>query len=284
VRPWVRAWANEGFANWIRQLHPLRLQYEMFSSANPFMRPLLGSLEEARASRKAVASGNILWQAQEQCAGQIERALDAWREARDHWSEAWFHAVYGSPLVQAMVGLGDPTVNVRRRAGRDATHTAAVTRRIDELRADIEKGGPREAILRALLYIRMPEGLVDERSFNLLRRAREEAGEGLRLGEFKRLVREQFFMLLLDERRAIEAIPAMLAKDHDLAVRMADNLLRTIELVGLSGSLAEARLAEIKSLIDANDQRAGPTAHREKPRSVESSRPPKPNRTAGSKH
>ena len=62
--------------------------------------------------------------------------------------------------------------------------------------------------MRALLYIRMPEGVVDERGFNLLRRMREETGKGLTLAAFKKLVREQFFMLLLDERRAVEAIPA----------------------------------------------------------------------------
>ena len=72
-------------------------------------------------------------------------------------------------------------------------------------------------MIRALLYIRMPEGVVDERGFNLLRRMREETGKGLTLAEFKKLLREQFFMLLLDERRAVEAIPAMLAKDPELA-------------------------------------------------------------------
>ena len=45
VQPWVRLWANEGFAEWMRRLHPLRLQYEMFSHANPFMRPLLSPFE-----------------------------------------------------------------------------------------------------------------------------------------------------------------------------------------------------------------------------------------------
>src|SRR6185369_9187951 len=37
VQPWVRLWMNEDFAAALRRLHPLRLQYEMFSSANPFM-------------------------------------------------------------------------------------------------------------------------------------------------------------------------------------------------------------------------------------------------------
>jgi hypothetical protein len=47
---------------------------------------------------------------------------------------------------------------------------------------------------RALLHIRMPQGLVDERGFNFLRRMREEAAKGLTLSVFKKMVREQFFM------------------------------------------------------------------------------------------
>jgi hypothetical protein len=272
VQPWVRAWANEGTAEWMRRLHPSRLQYEMFSQGNPFMRPLLSSLEPARANRQPVASSNIFWQAQEQFAEAIEHSLDAYRDVRDHLAEAWFHAVYGSPLVQAMVGLRASDGSGRRRPGKDPAHVAAVARRIEELAADIPKGGPREAVLRALIYIRMPEGLVDERGFNLLRRARDEAGDGLALGEFKRMVREQFFMLLLDERRAVEAIPAMLAKDRDLASRMAPKLVQMIDAVGLRSNLAKTRLAEIKELMDDDGGPAeGPSATRRARRPVESS-------------
>jgi hypothetical protein len=215
MQPWVRAWANEGFANWMRQLHPLRLQYEMFSNANPLMRPVLSAAENVRETRQPVATSNLFWKTQEQVAARIEQALDDWRDARDHWLEACFYGFYGSPLVQAMVGLGVPNANAHRRPGKDPAHAAAVARRIEELKADIAKGGPREAILRALLYVRMPEGLVDERSFNLLRRARAEAGEGLAIGEFKRLVREQFFMLLLDREAALAAIPKLLPDSKD---------------------------------------------------------------------
>jgi hypothetical protein len=98
------------------------------------------------------------------------------------------------------------------------------------------------------------------------------------------MMREQFFMLLLDERRAVAAIPAMLAKDHDLAVRMADNFLRMIEVVGLSSSLAEARLAEIKKLIEASDRSTRPVTHREKPRPSGSNRSAQASKAAGSKH
>ena len=95
-----------------------------------------------------------------------------------------------------------------------------VAQRINELKDQIPDGGPREAVIRALLYIRMPDGVADERGFNLLRRMRQETGKGVTLTAFKQLLREQFLMLLLDERRAIEAIPAMLDRDPELASRM----------------------------------------------------------------
>jgi pimeloyl-ACP methyl ester carboxylesterase len=250
VQPWVQTWANEGVAKWMRQCHPLRLQYEMFSHANPFMRPLLSAAEDARKNRQSAAKDNPFWQAQERVADWIETSLDAYRDVRDHTSEALFHAIYGSPLVQAAVGLKASDADPRRRPATDAVHQALVAQRIDELKDDVAKGGPREAVLRALLYIRMPEGLVDERGFNFLRRMREEAAEGLTLSAFKKLLREQFSMLLLDERRAVEAIPAMLAKDPDLASRAASDLQRMIDVVGLRSQVSKDRLVEIKRLFE----------------------------------
>ena len=206
-------------------------------------------MEDVRANRQPVVSSNVLWQAQEQLGEWIEQSLDAYRDVRDHLVEAWFHAIYGSPLMQAMVGLRASDASARRSPGKDPAHVAAVARRIEKLRSDIPKGGVREAILRAALYIRMPEGVVDERGFNLLRRLREEAGEGLTLAEFKQMVREQFLLLQLDERRAVETIPSMLAKDRELASRMAPMLIRLIEVVGLRNDLEEARFAEVQELM-----------------------------------
>jgi pimeloyl-ACP methyl ester carboxylesterase len=250
LQPWVRNWANEGFAKWMRQLHPLRLQYEMFSHANPFMQPLLSYVENVRKNRHPVSTDNAFWQAQEQVSHWIEASLDTYRDARDHMSEVLFDTVYGSPLVQALVGLKASDASPRRRPGKNAAHLALVAKRIDELRDTIAEGGAREAMLRALLYVRMPEGVVDERGFNFLRRLREDTGKGLTLAEFKKVLREQFFRLLLDERRAVEAIPDMLGRDPHVASRMAGNFQRIIDVVGLRTSLAKERLAEIEELIE----------------------------------
>jgi pimeloyl-ACP methyl ester carboxylesterase len=264
MQPWVQCWANEGFAKWMRQCHPLRVQYEMLSHANPFMRQLQAWADDARRNRQPVPKDNVFWQMQERYADWMESFLDAYRDMRDHASEMWFHAVYGSPLVQALAGLKGSDASPRRKPGEDAVHRAFVAKRIEELTSRIAEGGPREAAIRALLYVRMPDGVVDERGFNLLRQIRDEAGRGLTLSAFKKVVREQFLMLVLDERRAVEAIPAMLKKDPKLASRMADKLHRVIEAVGLQTKLANARLAEVETLFETREADASrPREHEE---------------------
>ena len=274
VQPWVRSWANEDFARWAREMHPLRLQYNMLSHANPLTQPLLTWVGEARRNRHPVAKDNAFWRAQEQFSTWIETSLNAYRDMRDHACEAWFDAVYGSPVLQAMVGLKATGASPRRRPGVHPAHFDLVAQRIEELKAGIPKGGPREAVLRALIYVRFPEGVVDERGFNLLRRMREEAGSGMSLSAFKQMLRQQVFMLMLDERRAVEAIPAMLSRDPELAARMASNARRLIEVVGLTNKESKARLAEMKAVFESSIGREAATrAHVSAMRSERPARP-----------
>jgi len=64
-------------------------------------------------------------------------------------------------------------------------------------------------------------------------------------------VRDQFFTLQLDERRAIEAIPAMLDTDPELAARMAGTLRKLIDVLHVESPLGKKRLAEITALFES---------------------------------
>src|SRR4029453_7009968 len=90
LQPWVRALANESLADWMRRLHPLRLQFDMFSDANPFMRALPAMVEGVRDNRQPVAAGNMLLQTQEAVSRQIEQALDSYNKVRDRACEQLF--------------------------------------------------------------------------------------------------------------------------------------------------------------------------------------------------
>jgi hypothetical protein len=114
----------------------------------------------------------------------------------------------------------------------------------------------------------LPEGVADERGFHLLQKMRDEAGAGLTLAEFKKVVRDQFFCLLLDQRRAVAAIPAMLAKEPNLAPRMVADLRRLVSVVGVESEVGKARLAEIEALL-----REKPSAARSQTEQLQPSAP-----------
>ena len=169
VQPWIQPWVNESSAELMRRFHPLRMQYEFFSGANPFIRSLASDAVRLRENRRPVSKDNIFWQMQEWFGDWMVLTLDAYRDARDDAAETWFHAIYGSPFLQAAVGLRASDEIPRLRVGDDPAHHAIVEQKIAELKQRIADGGPREAVIRALLYVRMPDGVVDERGFNLLR-------------------------------------------------------------------------------------------------------------------
>ena len=61
-------------------------------------------------------------------------------------------------------------------------------------------------MLRALIYIRLAEGSIDERGFAMLKliRASRPAAERISLARFKEMLREQYLLVRLDEARALQ--------------------------------------------------------------------------------
>lgn len=251
VQPWIKGMVAPQTAEMMRNLHPLRTQYEAFSSQNPWMKAVKSAAEGLEENRKPVSNDNPFLAFQEQVSKQIVHALDSWRDSQDAMSEAIFLNVYGSPALQAAVGI-DPKAEPSRRREMTAEHRAMLDKRIAELRSRIGEGGLREAAIRALLYIGSARGMVDERSIEALRQARrDDSGARLTLAEFKMLVREQFFMLLLDREAALAVIPKLLPDDvnqrraafttmsevlsasEDITGERASRLQRVAQLFGL---------------------------------------------------
>jgi len=262
MQPIVRAMVPAPVADWIRQLHPLRLQYEVFSDQNPFMAPVAGLAEQVRANRKNVDKDNPFLVAQENMSKRIEGALDSWREASEAWAERMFLGIYGSPTLQAAVGL-DPSGTQRlRKASKNPLHRDLLQKRIAELKALIATGGLRAAVVRSLIYVGMNRAAVDERGFELARRIRETHGD-MPIAEFKDLVREQFNILLIDQKAALEAIPSLLPPDlesrekayeliqqvlrarGDLSAEDSDRMKEIARLFGVEGATAKNHLREI---------------------------------------
>src|SRR6187551_2675616 len=86
AQPMVRALVSSPMAEWMRRLHPLRLQYELCSDANPAMTSVAALAGQVRQGRKPVNAGNPLSAFQENVSRQIVTALDAWRDANEAWA------------------------------------------------------------------------------------------------------------------------------------------------------------------------------------------------------
>jgi pimeloyl-ACP methyl ester carboxylesterase len=255
VQPIVRTFANPAWADLMQQLHPLRLQYEMFSSANPLMTPVAAWAEQVRDRRKPASADNPFVAMQENISQQIVAGLDAWRVAAEDFSERMFTAVYGSKALQAAMGIDPASDQPLRRAPESTLHRALIDERIAELKSHIATGGLREAVIRALIFAGMGRTAVDERGFEALRRIREKYTD-ITLTEFKAIVREQFYMLLLDTEGALSAIPSMLPPDPEIRQKALDMIENVLSARGELSSDDRERLEQVSHLFGKEDRLA----------------------------
>jgi hypothetical protein len=264
VQPWVRAMATPQMAEWMHKLHPLRLGYEAFGRDTPAMKALAMEAETIRENRKPAAKDNPFVKAQETASRNIVNALDKWRDAQESLSELLFLSIYGSPALQAAVGI-DPNANPSPRPEMSAAHRKALDARIAELKSRIGSGGLRECGIRALLYVGMARGMVDERGLEALRRMRREDAESrLTLDQFKTLVREQFFMLLLDQQAALAAIPKMLPQDMEQRRAVFAAIHEVLSVAGEISGETKTRLNRIAQLFGLSEDLSDGSSFRAK--------------------
>jgi hypothetical protein len=253
AQPMVRALVSPVMAEWMQRLHPLRLQYELFSNENLMMAPVATLAEQVRKDRRPVATDNPFLAMQETVSDQIVHVLDAWRDMTEALAERTFLVVYGLPTLHAAVGIGPSSTRSLRQAGKSLLHQELLQSRIAELKSRMPVGGLPEAVVRGLIYVGMARAAVDERGFELARRLRQ-AHVDMPLAEFKALVREQFNMLLVDQTRALAAIPTLLPPDGETRIK-AFGLIK--EVMGAPGEISaedRTRMGEVARLFGVDDE------------------------------
>jgi len=256
LQPMIRCLASEQSAEWLRRMHPLRLGYELLSDSNPVVQPLAAVADRVQKNRQPVASDNLFLQWEKIFSDWMTQSLNAYRDWRDMLMEQMFFNFYNQPWLQALLGLRASDDPPRHHPGRDSDHAAFVERRIEELRAKMEKGGPREAALRALIYVGMPEKGADEREFEMLRRIRAQHGTEKSLAEFKQDLREQYYMLRIDESRAIELIPKLLQGHENEGPQLLEYIRQIVYADGSLGEEGQKRLAQVEKLFTPQSPQA----------------------------
>jgi len=257
LQPFVRALAGTQVAEQLRQLHPAELPFLLFSDRNPLMQQVASWAEQVRENRQPVAKDNPLLAMQAQFSDAVTEALERFGELKDRTYEQIFLGIYSSPLLQAMLGMRASDEPPRRRPGIEPERQAFIEKRIAEIKARVAEGGPLEAGIRSLMFIGMAGPGADERAFAVLRQIRGSHGN-LTLGQFKQIVREQFFALLLDREAALAAIPSMLPADDAARAKMLETIRRIVTAAGELNDERTARLAQVERLFGSAATRRRP--------------------------
>jgi pimeloyl-ACP methyl ester carboxylesterase len=248
--PLVRAAVSETTAEALRKAHPHRMRFSALSDESLTGGLLKQAAASARENRVVAADDNPFRVAEALMAEAIAQGWKQWGAWRDALQEQAFLWTYGSPLLQAMVGLRADTEGSEQRALRDVSREAVAQAEEERLAREIDKGDVVDAVLRAALYVTEPGYGVDERAFAALTAIAAELPARLKIGQeaFKAALRRQALTLRLDRARALETLPALLpqeAAQREKALAVVEAFFESRERTPGEAQ----RLAEIQSLF-----------------------------------
>ncbi|WP_258002275.1 DUF3141 domain-containing protein [Burkholderia sp. WAC0059] len=211
VSPFVQASSNPFSAHVLRELHPSRIERSLLSDANPALAWLPAAADAVRAQRQPAAPDNPLVQFERQVSDGIDAAWDGYRDARDALTESVFFNVYGAPWMQALVGVSPGKALNPTAPPLLALRRELAALRLEAARGDIGRGGLVDAFVRIVAYLADEMHSVEYRPFQRMRElARDYLGDRQpTLAELKAAARRQGFIVHLDARAAIDALPSL---------------------------------------------------------------------------
>jgi hypothetical protein len=227
--PTIKSLTTQTSAEFLRDMHPNRLAFRVFSNRNPLMEPVALAAEKVRSNRHPVEADNPFLAYEKMASSWIVTNLEIFAKTREAMTEAIFLNTYGSPLLQAVVGLKAAHSDGERKIEYNLAPAGTGA----ELEADMVRGGFLEAAFRALLYVLRGKG-ADERQFNALEALRNSAPENERVSvpQIKEIMRQQAASLRFDEGKAVGTISKILPDDPS---RRARALAAIYEVISADG-------------------------------------------------
>ena len=227
VRPWLAALPLRPLGDAMTKMHPLRLQRQMFTDANPLAGSVKALASKVRESRHALPDDHPgrVWE--QSVSKTMENSLNTYRDLRDQATVQWTRLVYG-PL-----GLG---AWLPPDAPAEVVAAARAQGEIDEVRREllphIGEGGFAQAVCRVVLAGMVSIGTFERRSFRLARLLsdlRVVEGDSGRAGgtaiDWRRLLREEARIAAVAPIEALNALGEMLpdpaSRERALAVAAA---------------------------------------------------------------
>jgi pimeloyl-ACP methyl ester carboxylesterase len=258
LQPWIKMINGPQHARAAVELNPLRLGYSLLSDRNLMMRAVAPAANYVRAERIPAAADNPFILMQQQFSKAMVDALNLFRDLRDELVEHTFHAIYGSPLVQTTCGISPNDGPPRPRPGLLPSVLAAAEAEKRRLKGRIAEGDAIDAAARILVYIGKAQHRIEKSTFEALRKLLLSFPE-VSQAEFKAAVREQWAILAVDERAAIEALPQLLPADAPARRAFSDLVQAAVAATGKLNVDAQRRLNEVMHLLATSTSRRSMT-------------------------
>jgi len=209
ARPWVKLWTTELSAEFIRHLHPLRLQRYLLADINPLMRPLKNTASVVRRNRKPAGPDNPFTELEKAVSDYVEGVLDIYRDYRDLHQEEIFQQIYGNGWLRS---LFPPVQDEPKPAAAGQEHPDH-----DRRLAAMERGGVAEGLIRIYMAAAATNQGIKRKHFEVAREiaATHRVLSKLSLSQFKKMMREQSAILQADEERALQALATLIKNKDD---------------------------------------------------------------------
>jgi hypothetical protein len=206
VRPMVRAVASPALAKALVDSNPLRMRRAFFSDRNPLVSAITPIADAVRSSPHHIDPDNTFLRAEQAFSNSVIAFWDTYRDIRDNMYEFWFNAIYGSPLLQALVPPEycriSETPSTDLRAASDV-HLAL---------EGISVGGFAEAVIRMLILLARSRTSVRrdrlERSNHVLTQTEPFASLGLE--KRNKIIHRQSLVVDFEPDEALATLPALL--------------------------------------------------------------------------
>ena len=210
VHPFLAPMITPAAAGLARTFNPQRVQRWAISDLNPFLWPIKGVADMAKANR-APRDNDGLAAKMEQCTAALTSASwSLYRDLRDAAVENSFFRTYG-PSGFGMAAAETEAVETEPGDVRNAPL-------VKDALSHIEDGDPTKAMVRAALLL-MKAG-TGRRRFSAMKRVRELVGQDIGLLELptevaRQIIREQSYIVDYEPVKALMALPKLLRRSAD---------------------------------------------------------------------
>ncbi|MCP4020474.1 MAG: DUF3141 domain-containing protein [Desulfobacteraceae bacterium] len=216
--PFVQLFSTSFSAEFLRQIHHMRMQRYMFSDLNPFMLPFEKMAAQVKKQRKKVSKNNIFLQTQELFSDLMKNNLGWIQDCRDNWYETFFYSIYGNQYAKKLFYSPGPD-RLPQKIDRRSRKRSDIFQEIEkEIWLEIMKrGGFETAVVRAILAVVRSNQIFDMRQYVTAASCMQNDERLIQIKPdmLKQMIKEQSAILEKDRNMAVYTIPDLVPREAD---------------------------------------------------------------------